>query len=77
LDALHAHAGDSDGVEGDSWRVVRGCECGALDLLINCLLVVGLGKLEDEKLLAAMTNDEFLVAVVAQSVGAPLSHLCL
>jgi hypothetical protein len=63
-------------VEGDARRVIRGCEHGALDLLINCLLVIGLSNLEEEKLLAAMTNDEFLTAVVAQSIGAPLSHLC-
>jgi hypothetical protein len=74
LDAPHAHAGD--GVEGDAQRVVSGCEHGALDLLINCLLVVGLSKLEEEKLLTTTTNDEFLTAVVAQSIGAPLSHLC-
>jgi hypothetical protein len=74
MDAPRARAGD--GVEGDAQRVVRGCEHGALDPLINCLLVVGLSNLEEEKLLAAMTNDEFLTAVVAQSIGAPLSHLC-
>jgi hypothetical protein len=63
-------------VERYAWGVQGARQSRAFDLLVHLLVTVFKSDdLDDEELLTAVAQDEFPVAIVAETLGAALGHL--